>query len=390
VDEGSLGQTWNAIVAGGDVRAGMTIVAEFDAEVGDANLANNRFPVAGEQVVPVQPVPAFSLVLVPIVHPIDGLTGNVTPANADALTALARAVLPLGSVSVQVRAPFTTAAPALRPGDDNNGWLTVLNEMRLLQLTDPNMNAHYMGIVGTTYTSGIAGIATIGDRHAVTWDKPTSAARVLAHELGHNFGRFHSPGCGASFIDPQYPYGGGAIGTWGWNGTTVVSPSVNDIMGYCAVQWVSDYTWRGVLTFRANSGAVVLPSWLPTSTRPETMLLVAGAIRTGASHADLSGAAGRSAESSAVSSAEATFAPPRLAVARAAWPRVGSGRYTLELLDAGGNVVRTLRFDGEPVDHRTNVVTVGAAIPLSGLAATPDAVRVRSGSVTLGAWSVVR
>jgi hypothetical protein len=50
------------------------------------------------------------------------------------------------------------------------------------------------------------GVGFTGDR----------ASSTLAHELGHLHGRLHSP-CGATGVDPAYPYPNGALGTWGWD-----------------------------------------------------------------------------------------------------------------------------------------------------------------------------
>ncbi len=367
VNEGMLAQSWNVPIAAGDVREGMSFVVDFgDAPgVSDANTENNRYPRDSRQAVDVRVVPPFALVLVPVAHPIDGLTGNITATNADAFTSFMRDVLPLQQVITTVRAPFTTAARALLPDDANNAWITLLNEIRLLQLADGNSSTHYMGVVGTTYQAGVAGLATIGGRHAITWDNQSSGPRVLAHELGHNFGRFHSPGCGAGFIDANYPYGGGAIGVWGWTGSGMASPTAtNDIMGYCNLQWTSDYTWRGILSQRATMGALgALRGGGRATPARDSMLLVWGQI----------GPDG------------ARLEPAMPFVTAPSLPPVGTGRYTLEWLDAVGRVLYRLQFDGEAVDHRTATRTFAAAVPMRAWSGTVVALRLREGARTLAA-----
>jgi hypothetical protein len=88
---------------------------------------------------------------------------------------------------------------------------------------------------------------------------------VLAHEVGHGYGRDHILGCGTdragSPLDYNYPFydeGTGlpvkieTIGEFGVDtpdpGTTdwkIQDPrSMNDFMGYCLPRWVSPYTYR--------------------------------------------------------------------------------------------------------------------------------------------------
>jgi hypothetical protein len=39
----------------------------------------------------------------------------------------------------------------------------------------------------------------------------------MAHELGHNFGLEHAPCYVDTDLDPNYPYPGAKIGTWGYD-----------------------------------------------------------------------------------------------------------------------------------------------------------------------------
>jgi hypothetical protein len=70
----------------------------------------------------------------------------------------------------------------------------------------------------------------------------------MTHEMGHNFGRYHSP-CGTNNGVGFYPYGGAVIGQWGFDiaTSTLYNPGSNfDYMSYCAPEWTSDYTYRAV------------------------------------------------------------------------------------------------------------------------------------------------
>jgi hypothetical protein len=77
--------------------------------------------------------------------------------------------------------------------------------------------------------------------------------QVAAHELGHNFGRNHAPCGGAGGPDPSYPYPDAKLGTYGWNGAQLLSPTqFVDLMSYCNPGWVSDYSYEGVQQFMAG------------------------------------------------------------------------------------------------------------------------------------------
>ncbi len=65
---------------------------------------------------------------------------------------------------------------------------------------------------------------------------------TAAHEVGHAFGLEHAP-CSVAG-DPSYPYAGGKIGVWGFDivAQELFSPDAfNDVMGYCASVWISDF-----------------------------------------------------------------------------------------------------------------------------------------------------
>jgi hypothetical protein len=70
----------------------------------------------------------------------------------------------------------------------------------------------------------------------------------MAHELGHMHGRQHAP-CGVDG-DTSYPYASARIGDWGYYapGERLLAPtSFYDVMSYCWPQWISDYSYDGIL-----------------------------------------------------------------------------------------------------------------------------------------------
>ena len=84
---------------------------------------------------------------------------------------------------------------------------------------------------------------------------------MLAHELGHNFGLVHAPGCGAQQTDSRYPYAGGAAGVWGYDlkDDRLMPPTISDLMAYCWPAWLSDYFYRKALLNREERESVSVP-----------------------------------------------------------------------------------------------------------------------------------
>jgi hypothetical protein len=325
-DTASLAGSWNVLIPAARVAPGLGFQLALDPRDGvpETDEGDNRWPAGGGvQAVAVQTVPSLDVRFVPVRQGVNNLTGRVTDANKETLADMARRVFPLANVSVDVRAVYTTSAPALDPNDDSNAWGQILNETSALQASDRS-GKHYVSIVQVTYGSGIAGLGWIGAPASVSWDKPNSAPGVIAHEIGHNFGLRHAPCGNPSGPDPSYPYPGAVIGAWGLDlpALTLKAPTAYvDLMSYCGPDWISDYNYLAVLS-RRGSGTVVQPS--PEA--PAEGLLIWGRI-----------AAGRVV----LEPGFVVAAPPRLPA------RPGPERVTG--LDAAGRPVFSLAFKGEEV-----------------------------------------
>jgi hypothetical protein len=194
--------------------------------------------------------------------------------------------------------------------------------------------------VGTTYTSGVAGIGYIGLPAAAGWDRTPSRAEVAAHEWGHNFGRYHVDCGGPAGPDPNYPYPGGSIGVYGFDLTLSLlrSPaSYYDLMSYCSPDWISDYTYRAVLSYRATTAA------RPAAAGPQPVLLVWGRI----------GRAGMVLE-------------PAFELSAAPSLPVRAGPYRVQGRDAAGRSLFDIAFEGEAVDHVEGERHFAFAVPLRG------------------------
>jgi hypothetical protein len=105
------------------------------------------------------------------------------------------------------------------------------------------------------------------------------------HELSHTFGRFHAEFCGATNGAP-FPYPDGRISPtlsgdkaiYGFDIETrdIYGPDWKDVMTYCPLQWVSDFTYHGLMNFyQSPAGAA---DRLVSDAATTDRLLVVGSI----------------------------------------------------------------------------------------------------------------
>ena len=268
--EGDLTASWNLVVDGADLAtptgSGYTLEATVDptAAIAEADTTNNALTAALTGVA----VPTFKTTIFPVV--LTSGTGNVSGANLTTWVARLKKMYPVAAVDAQVGAPFTGSVNSLVSDDADGHWSTLLSDLATKHQADSASDRYYYGALNVSYGSGIAGLGYVPGtsnsgfqyRTAIGWDKTGYSdggnfPEVFAHETGHNMGRPHSPCGGAGNPDPAYPYSGAFIGQWGYDSddNVLMSPTVNrDIMAYCRPNWVSDYVYKKILTFRNGTG----------------------------------------------------------------------------------------------------------------------------------------
>jgi hypothetical protein len=254
------------------------VTAELDPDndVAESNDGDNRFPASGTKALTVRAVPTARIRFVSVQQ---GLTAPGDVSNTRQLIDLASRMHPVSTIDIDVDPAVFPASEPLQPS--GAGWGQLLSDLdgkRLAEGTD----RIYFGVVKVGYarTGNMVGL-TLGQGvpTAAGWDDPSDAARVVAHELGHVWGRKHSPCNSPPDLDPLYPYAGGRIGVYGLDvRSRALKPSASpDIMSYCFDSpWISDYTYQGVMSSRASSAAGVATSSVATPS-----LLVWGRIVNG-------------------------------------------------------------------------------------------------------------
>lgn len=281
VSEGDLGSSWNYTIPAALVKPGLGISAEVDpdGEIIESVETDNSWPSSGAAYpIEVRVVPPLQIRFVPIMQPPTGLMGRVTAQNVEGFLTTTRQLLPVVGVDAQIAPPFTSNAPPALHNDANGAWNQILSEINALRAAEGG-TAHYFGILQTTYTSGIAGLGYINGRAAIGWDFLPRSSVMVAHELGHNFARFHAPCGGAGGVDALYPYDAGAVGVYGFDALSaaLVPPTAADLMGYCPNVWISDYNFAAMLDYRVTHNSTSALT-APSRGAPEPGLLVWGRI----------------------------------------------------------------------------------------------------------------
>jgi hypothetical protein len=251
-----LTSTYWSVLPNDWIRPGLEVKLEVDAgrSLKESNEANNTQVLKPN----VGTGNKLYLTMVPII--VDGKPAmTLTAAAVAEIRTGMMALWPLVDVDIKMRAPYTVKTD-------------VMNELTALRDAD-NSKRYYYGFYdfggGYTWVS-----------HPVAAGYPN--LRVIAHELGHDFGQLHAPCGNPTQVDANYPYKTGSIGSWGFDSDkkTLIDPSAyNDVMGYCDTFWTSDYMYGKAQLFLEKN-----PSTDPATTPAKTaasMLLVSGSLKDG-------------------------------------------------------------------------------------------------------------
>ncbi len=274
---GAYNSTYNVILPDNWLSGQVQLTAKVDATEAyfELNEGNNQF---GRSVT-FNDVPDLQIRLIPIDYVHTGPTnqGDYPGQSVDNISDWISRAYPMGTINVQIRAPYTFVGNL---ETNLSHWEGLLNEMYLLKLSDglpedtpivyygfiPIQNGSEQWFSG----SGVAGIGYISDPGEIFRESlglnlasfGEDFSGILAgHEIGHNLGRYHAPCGGAAGADPNYPYGGASIGQYGTdidgNAVSFYAPASHvDVMSYCAPEWMSDYTYIGLYNNQRTYGLV--------------------------------------------------------------------------------------------------------------------------------------
>ena len=250
----------------------------------DSTRTNNRLPATGTESLRTVTLPPLRIRFIPVVLARHGnVTGDVTFANADVYLHTTRRLFPASDVRVAIGTPIVTDAWFGAPpnGGDMAFWDPVLGSIEQARVASGAVDEHWYGVVpippgygairhgGLAYLGFETGGAAFPSYAAVGADALTStpgyASLTLAHEIGHNLGLAHAPGCNPlPPIDATFPSGSGAITStghdvWSWvtgstNGAFTVGAETADIMSYCPPpKWMSAHNFLAVMALRRGT-----------------------------------------------------------------------------------------------------------------------------------------
>jgi hypothetical protein len=251
--EGELASSFNLQLPKDVVKPGLRYsveLAECGAATGTAMAP--RFPATGDLALGAKTTGVMKIHFVPV------QVGNKMPDTSDAR---------LGYYKLFFEAlyPITELQWSLgdvyQGGQNDPNFDNLLDDMRDFRVKEqPADDVYYVALSPVASSDGFAdGIGFQAEpdeadyRVAITTssDDAEYSSLVIGHEVGHNQGLPHSPGCDPDGPDPMYPYKGGFLGSWGYDhrhADKLIDPKKTyDIMSYCTPIWFSDYTYEKVV-----------------------------------------------------------------------------------------------------------------------------------------------
>ncbi len=283
-------------------------VVTFSCEVNqprayaETNYANNTSSTSATFVA----APAMNLVLVEVPYKYQGTVQHLRTIDRTLLESWLRRAYPISVLNVKwayLYPPFSSV-PDAEDIDINLFWKKVHAPYQFFN----DKWARYYGMaydkggfmrgwaldIPSTVAAGPAGQP--GQYHnpsgASSWDSDgTYADWYGGHELGHTYGRSHAMFCGAKG-GTSYPYPDGDISPtrnssdpaalYGFDasGPTVYGPDWKDLMTYCAKEWLSDKTYKGIYNRMVAEKPVAVAAAAQGPAATSERLVVTGRIYT--------------------------------------------------------------------------------------------------------------
>jgi len=261
-DDADLASTINVELPSGAIEMGAQYQVRLLEKPGrSGTVTSARFPV-NEGFSPLDVLDtgeSLKVVLVPIKA--NGYTPDISDAQLDRYRKQLQAMYPVRKVDLKVHAVYEYNGVYAK-GVGIGGALDAITALRKKDAVEKDV--YYYGVFTptssfSTYcvggcTTGLCHLTQPGDtflRACVgVGFTGSSSAGTMAHELGHAHGIPHAPCGGVAGSDSKYPYAGGKIGSWGYDGRTqaLVSPSKSyDFMSYCSPEWISDYAFDRII-----------------------------------------------------------------------------------------------------------------------------------------------
>jgi hypothetical protein len=335
-------QTWNIELSPAEMQPGAAIEALVDPEssIRLVERERTRFP-RGDGLAPLDvrilaPLQVKFIRIQATFH--GGATANISPDTVSAFIDATRRWFPVGGVEADLRGMTFVTDLNLTSNSDVS---RLLGDIATLRNAEPAGYTYYHGIMPGVNGIAVGGMAYVPPipeilwaRAAVSYDRLPDAAGVVAHELGHNMGRFHAPCGNPSGIDPNFPHANGGIGSPGYDIEDRVLRGPGgfaDFMSYCRPRWTSDYTYHALLDWRLGDPLAFQTagdSADPIASTPGTGVLIWGR----------------------VSEAGVELNPAFSVTARPALPAHG-GAHTLRGFAADGALLFELDFAGVEASH---------------------------------------
>jgi len=239
----------------------------------EGNTGNNQINTS----VTFETVPPVNLVMYRITYNIGANTYTASSTHSNQMLSWLRRAYPLSDLRVWNRTLNYGAGTASNGNLTNPTCGTVNSRLQTAKVLDiifkwfgwssVPTSAHYYGMVSDGggfmrgCVIGFPGSISSGPTGSSTWGWDTDGSYgdwYGAHELAHSYLRYHAMFCGAGG-GVAYPYANGNISPTGVGNNAIYGfdianqaiygPTWKDVMTYCSNQWISDFTYEGLMTY---------------------------------------------------------------------------------------------------------------------------------------------